>query len=147
MISGGQTGVDRAALDAALEAGLAVGGFVPRGRLAEDGVIPERYPLQECDSDDFAVRNELNVRHSDATLILNRGELAGGTLLTAAFCRKHRKPCAVIALEEPGAEARVRAFIDQEAPRVLNVAGPRESKAPGIYVQALRVLRRALGPA
>src|SRR3989344_782830 len=100
IISGGQTGVDRAALDAALELGLPCGGIVPKGRLAEDGRIPERYPVQECDSEDYVVRTELNVIHSDATLILNRGEISGGTLITAQFCRKHKKPFHVIPMDQ-----------------------------------------------
>jgi len=145
IVSGGQTGVDRAALDAALEAGLPCGGFVPRGRLAEDGPIPARYPLTECESEDYAVRTGLNVLGSDATLILYEGELSGGTLLTAGLCRRHGKPVFTLALgrEPPEAAAeRCRAFIRRARPSILNVAGPRESGSPGVYGRSLAVLKR-----
>lgn len=145
VVCGGQTGVDRAALDAALEAGLELGGYVPKGRLAEDGPLPPRYPMTECDSAEPAVRTELNVLHSDATLILNRGPMAGGTALTAALCRKHRKPVLVVDADAERAEETVRAFLKERSPTVLNVAGPRESKSPGIYAVARGLLRRVLG--
>jgi hypothetical protein len=149
VVSGGQTGVDRAALDAALEAGLPCGGFVPKGRRAEDGPIPERYPLQECGTPDYAVRTELNVIHSDATLILNRGKLDGGSSATVEFCQEHDKPCSVVQLEQVSAgqaAISIRYFLSQAKPRTLNVAGPRESKCPGIYQAALDLLRLVLRP-
>ena len=136
VFSGGQTGVDRAALDAALSAGLAIGGFVPKGRKAEDGKVPARYPLKEADSEEYSARTELNVKGSDATLILSRGVLGAGTRLTWRLCGQHHKPVLVVDLDADGpaaAVARARAFLRQEKPRILNVAGPRESRSPGIY--------------
>lgn len=144
IISGAQTGVDRAALDAALALGLACGGTVPSGRLAEDGRVPERYPVAECASSDYAVRTERNVLDADATLILCRGELSGGTRLTLELARRHVKPFAVVDLRTAGAVARVRSFLEAARPSVLNVAGPRESNAPGIHAEVQRLLMEAL---
>jgi hypothetical protein len=149
IISGAQTGVDRAALDAALAAGLPCGGYVPKGRRAEDGRVPDRYPVTECGSPEYPVRTELNVVHSDATLVLNCGPLEGGTRLTLALCRRHAKPHALVALDHGNvarAAREVRAFLRRERPGVLNVAGPRESKSPGVYALSLAVLAAALGP-
>ncbi len=100
IVSGGQTGVDRAALDAAATLGLQRGGWCPRGRRAEDGVIPRHYPLQETDSPRYDVRTRRNVRDSDATLILHRGTLRGGTRFTAEYCRQRRKPCLLVDLSQ-----------------------------------------------
>lgn len=143
IVSGGQTGVDRAALDAAVKAGIDCGGFVPKGKLAEDGRIPDRYPVYECDSPDYGVRTEMNVINSDATLILNRGIIDGGTAYTLELCRHHGKPVSVIDLdnlETQQAAEHVRKFLRREKPQVLNVAGPRESKSPGIYALSLNIL-------
>ena len=120
---------------------------MPKGRLAEDGRVPDKYPLQECGSAEYAVRTELNVRHSDATLILRRGPLSGGTQLTLGLCRKHRKPVCVAALGDGGIETAVRDFLAREKPAVLNVAGPRESSSPGIYKEALELLSRLFAAA
>ena len=98
IISGGQTGADRAALDAALDAKFPCGGWCPRGRRGEDGRIPARFPLQECLSRNYAVRTRLNVVESDGTLILTRGSLSGGTALTDSIARELGKPCLVIDL-------------------------------------------------
>ena len=147
IVSGGQTGVDRAALDFALAAGIPCGGVVPKGRLAEDGRIPGRYPVAEGDSPDYAARTEQNAARSDATLVIHRGSLSGGTLLTVSVCRRLGKPCRTVDLELmplKRAAAEVRSFLVEVRPRTLNIAGPRESKCPGIHRQSLELLRAAL---
>jgi hypothetical protein len=139
IVSGGQTGVDRAALDAALEAGLACGGWCPRGRRAEDGAIPARYGLTETASRAYAVRTRRNVRDSDATLVLVRGPLAGGTKLTVEYAARTGRSCRVVDLDaaDPGAEAEATArWVAAQEIAVLNVAGPRESGSPGIGAAA-----------
>ncbi len=135
IISGGQTGVDRAALDASLALGIPCGGWCPRGRRAEDGVIPQRYPLRESDTGAYPQRTALNVAGSDGTLIFARGELSGGTALTAALVRKSGKPCQVVDLVDPQAQdiTAVLEWLSGNDIAVLNVAGPRESQQPGIY--------------
>lgn len=145
IVSGGQTGVDRAALDLAIELGIPCGGWCPRGRRAEDGPLPTCYPLKETPSADYEQRTEWNVRDSDGTLILARGKLSGGTALTAGLARRLRKPCLVLDLLKKGLDFRAAPrWIEEHAIRVLNVAGPRESLAPGIYLQAKGFLKEAL---
>lgn len=144
IVSGGQTGVDRAALDTALEMGIPGGGWAPRGRRAEDGVIPGRYPLTETETTDTNERTKLNVRDSDATLIIARGPLTGGTGRTCDLAQALGRPCLVVDLAgapDPGAAAD---WLARERPRVLNVAGPRESTAPGIHRQASEFLKAVL---
>ena len=146
IVSGGQTGVDRAALDAALFLGIAIGGWCPAGRRAEAGNIPDRYPLTETKSRDYAVRTRCNVRESDGTLVLNVGALDGGTLVTAAYAGKRRKPYLVVQLDDPRHEGpeEVKAWLQEHGIRVLNVAGPRASKRPGIYQQSREFLELLL---
>lgn len=136
--------MDRAALDAALEAGLPCGGWCPKGRKAEDGSIAARYPLTETPSADYGQRTEWNVRDSDGTLVLNVGALAGGTAQTVDIARRLRKPCLVVDLAHPPEPSEALAWLDAHRIRVLNVAGPRESKSPGAYAAALRYLRGLL---
>lgn len=147
VVSGGQTGVDRAALDVALTLRLPCGGWCPRGRRAEDGPIDPRYPLRETPSRDYAERTEWNVRDSDATLILHHGPLMGGTALTLALARRHRRPVLAVDVGAKADAAAVQAWLRDLRPRVLNVAGPRESRAPGIQAEAARFLRRVLSEA
>ncbi|HEY4760146.1 MAG TPA: putative molybdenum carrier protein [Thermoguttaceae bacterium] len=132
IISGGQTGVDRAALDVAISLGIAHGGWCPLGRLAEDGRIADRYQLKETDSPDYPVRTERNVLDSDATLILCRGPLTGGTLLTHQFAEQHQRPCLVVDLDSPLSLDEIRHWMREHRVEVLNVAGPRESQCPNI---------------
>ena len=101
IVSGGQTGVDRAALDSALEHRLPIGGWCPKHRKALDGPIPDKYPLQETKSSDYRVRTEWNIRDTGATLILNTGKLTGGTKLTYDLALKQNKPVRVVQLVEP----------------------------------------------
>ena len=136
IVSGGQTGVDRAALDAALESGLAIGGWCPRGRRAEDGAISNRYPLLETPSEAYPERTEWNVRDSDVTLIVTRGDPDGGTALTLRLAKSMGKPVRVIDLESPPFATMVRDWLQELQPAVINVAGPRESSQPGIYAAA-----------
>jgi hypothetical protein len=136
IVSGGQTGVDRAALDVALALGIPCGGWCPRGRAAEDGLIPARYPLQETDSHDYAERTRRNVIDSDGTLILAIGELHGGTLLTAKLAEKNGKPCLIIDLASPPMPGKVHSWIREYEISVLNVAGPRETQHPGMHALA-----------
>lgn len=144
IVSGGQTGVDRAALDVALERGLRCGGWCPSGRRAEDGPIAPRYPLVETSEPAYAQRTEWNVRDSDGTLVLNQGAVVGGTAQTVRFAKRRRRPCMVVDLKHAPDAAAVRAWIRQRRIKTLNVAGPRESKRPGIYRKAAQFLRSAL---
>lgn len=151
IVSGGQTGVDRGALDAALAAGFPCGGWCPAGRRAEDGAIPARYPLTALPERDYAARTRRNVADSDATLILHEGRLEGGTALTRRFCDELDRPCLCVDPSVLGVEAAAHeavAFIRREDVRVLNVAGPRDTKWPGASVCARKVvdeiLRRSL---
>ncbi len=151
IVSGGQTGVDRAALDAAIAFGIPHGGWCPRGRLAEDGAIPERYALHETESDEYPVRTLQNVLHSDGTLIVYRVIMMGGTLLTANLAREHRKPCLSLDLTEEINFTEIQAWLTSHQIKVLNVAGPRESSSPGMTDEAFRLIKQLLsitnGPA
>ncbi len=144
VVSGGQTGVDRAALDAALELGIPCGGWCPRGRRAEGGPVPDAYPLRETPTAAYPERTAWNVRDSDGTLVLTRGAPRGGTALTLALARRAGKP-ALVADPGEGSPAEVAAWLAREGIRTLNVAGPRESEAPGIHDDAVAFLRGLLG--
>ncbi len=145
IISGGQTGVDRAGLDAAMNAGIPIGGYCPRDRRAEDGKIPDIYPLQELESREFHFRTEKNVVESDGTLILNKGTLTEGTKLTYDYTVQHGKPVLIVQLDseqliEPPDVVR---WIHGQQIITLNIAGPRESKFPeGIYLEAFEYMER-----
>jgi hypothetical protein len=136
IVSGGQTGVDRAALDAAFRANLPCGGWSPKGRRAEDGVIPDRYPLDECTIAGTQERTRLNVRDSDATLIMVHGrppeEIEDGTPLTLQWAETLAKPTLIVDLDQPTDAEGVADWLVGSGVRVLNVAGPRESSSPGI---------------
>lgn len=139
VISGGQTGVDRAGLDAARAAGIPTGGYCAKGRLAENGAIPESFPVSEYESHLSSVRTKKNVIASEGTLILNKGNLSGGTFRTQEFAAKHGKPYLVVQLDAPKVikQEKVLDWLEEQQIRVLNIAGPRESKSPGgIYSEA-----------
>ena len=144
IISGGQTGVDRAALDVALALGIPCGGWCPRGRRAEDGAIDLRYPLTETPREEYPQRTEWNVRDSDGTLILTRGQPGGGTALTMSLARNSAKPYRVADLSADPDAASIRLWAEPQHIKVLNIAGPRESENPGIYAQAVEFLLRVL---
>ena len=147
IVSGGQTGVDRAALDVAMNLRIVTGGWCPAGRRAEDGVIPERYPLQETKAKNYAVRTRWNVRDSDGTLVLTSGELSDGTLKTVEYACKAGKPCLVVQLDHPDHpdSGAIKDWLLANSIRTLNVAGPRESKRPGIYRQSTELLQELFG--
>ena len=147
IISGGQTGADRAALDWAIKRGIPHGGWCPKGRKAEDGTIDHRFNLVETPSDDYAQRTEWNVRDSDATAVFSiLRELRGGSLLTVQLAEQYNKP--VIHLceedEQTNHAQELRSFIKKFGISVLNVAGPRESDEPGVYQFVSRILDQAL---
>lgn len=147
IISGGQTGADRAGLDVAIVRRLSHGGWCPRGRKAEDGPLDARYLLTETPSADYLVRTERNVSSSDATVILTIGGLSGGSKRTAGFAKKHSHPylhLALVAGAEDQAAEKLAAFVRLHRVSRLNVAGSRESKSPGIYALAVDVLGLAL---
>lgn len=146
IISGGQTGVDRAALDVALALGLPCGGWVPRGRRAEDGRLDDRYPMRETASSAYHVRTRRNVLDADATLILTRGTPTGGTALTIEIARAEARPVCIVDLAAPEPPELVASWLTAAGARVLNVAGPRESSAPGIGHEAADYLRAVLIP-
>jgi len=147
IVSGGQTGVDRGALDAALTAGAPCGGWCPAGRIAEDGRIPAHYPLQDLPGAGYRERTLRNVQDSDATLIIYYVEPEGGTRQTLEFCIECGKPqllidAATLSAEE--AARQVEAFVRERDIRTLNVAGPRASKQPFAHAYARQALSQAL---
>lgn len=133
IVSGGQTGVDRAALDAAMAHGLPVGGWCPQGRRAEDGRIADRYPLEETPSAEYAQRTAWNVRDSDGTLIVAPDPLSEGTALTKQEAETQGKPVLHVRPSDPVPVPMIRAWGGENAVEVLNVAGPRASEVAGIY--------------
>jgi len=149
LVSGGQTGVDRGALDAALEAGVPIGGWCPKGRRAEDGQIAARYDMRETEGVNYLERTEANVRDSDGTLILaGKGVLAGGTAATKRLAEAHGKPCLVAQIDDGSSVAleTINQWLEGNAIATLNVAGPRESGAPGIQLKAQALMRSILTP-
>jgi hypothetical protein len=147
IISGAQTGADRAALDFAINNDIPHGGWVPRGRKAEDGIIPDHYDVKEAPTSEYSRRTELNVIDSDGTLILTHGELSGGSALTEKLAEKHNKPCLHINLnQKPEFQATVDIthWISTNGIAVLNVAGSRASHDPKIYASTLSILETVL---
>jgi Circularly permutated YpsA SLOG family len=144
VVSGGQTGVDRGALDAALALGVPCGGWCPAGRMAEDGPIPDRYPLAELPGGGHLERTQRNVEDSDGALIITFGRAEGGTARTIEFCQKLGRPCFIVdATVVPSDEAARQAlhFVRDEEIRQLNVAGPRASEEPRGYAYAYALVR------
>ncbi|MBC2717156.1 MAG: hypothetical protein HF978_17765 [Desulfobacteraceae bacterium] len=147
IISGAQTGADRAALDFAINNDIPHGGWVPKGRKAEDGIIPEHYDVKEAPTSEYSRRTELNVIDSDGTLILSHGALSGGSALTEKLAQKHGKPCLYINLNrkpEFQATVDITHWINRNGIEVLNVAGSRASHDPQIYVSTVSVLEAVL---
>lgn len=143
IVSGGQTGVDRAALDFAMKHGCTHGGWAPQGREAEDGKIAMKYQLLELEQGGYRQRTRRNVQDSDGTLIINCGELTGGTLATKVYAQRLEKPCLVVQLDDgvSGEIANsVLAWLHEHVIKTLNCAGPRESKIPGIYLLTRELL-------
>ena len=152
VVSGGQTGVDRGALDAALTLGVPCGGWCPRDRRAEDGPIAAVYPLTETPSNTYEERTEWNVRDSDGTLVIAPPFPTGGTAYTLYLLEQYDRPWTMVDLEAIVASparlaeevARIRVWLRAQGVRVLNVAGPRESKQPGAAAVSERLVRGLL---
>lgn len=136
IVSGAQSGVDRAALDVALKLGIPCGGWCPRGRRSEDGPIPLRYPVQETPTAEYAERTEWNVRDSDATLVLCDGPPTGGTAVTIGLAQKWDRPCLTVDLAENPRVEPVQQWLKAHHIHTLNVAGPRLSTSPRSYALA-----------
>jgi Circularly permutated YpsA SLOG family len=144
VISGGQTGVDRGALDAALDLGVRCGGWCPAARMAEDGVIPARYPVTELAGARYLERTYKNVEDSDGTLVITFGPPAGGTASTIGFCKALGRPHLIIDAAVVPSEEALRLsvdFLDNESIRRLNVAGPRATGAPRGHAYAYALVR------
>ncbi len=147
IVSGGQSGADRAALDFAIEHGIAHGGWCPRGRKCEDGIIADCYKLNETPSTDYPQRTDWNVRDSDATVVFSIAPmLTGGSKKTVGLARKHGKPVLHLsrAAGPAAPEQELIRFIQEHKIKVLNVAGPRASKEPDVYDFVTKVLTAVL---
>ena len=143
IISGGQTGADRAALDFAIEHNIPYAGWLPKGRKTEDGTLDLKYHLQEMPTTDYPKRTERNVLDADGTVIVSLGFLTGGSALTAEFAKRHKKPWIHIDLKELAikeAVQRLDGWLTSHGIKVLNVAGPRARKDPAIYEATLHLL-------
>jgi len=147
IISGGQTGADQAALDAAIKLGLPHGGWIPKGRPTEDGKFSDKYKLREMPTKSYPKRTEQNVIDSDGTLIITHGKLTGGSKLTQKVAKKHDRPCIHINLNETllfMASSEINSWIIENGIEVLNVAGSRASKDPKIYKEVFHIVEGAV---
>jgi len=147
IISGGQTGADRAALDVAIKLGIPHGGWIPKGRKAEDGTLPEIYRIKEMPTTSYPKRTEQNVIDSDGTLIIARGKLTGGSDYTRKMTLRHHKQLLGIDLNLNShfdAASLIVSWIKLQRVQVLNVAGPRASKDPKIYSDVMRILEQTI---
>ena len=142
--SGGQSGVDRAALDAALELGIRCGGWCPKGRRAEDGPIDLKYPLKEHSSSGYLERTLENILDSDGTLILESDCLTGGTKQTKVLAEENCKPFLVINPNDISKVKDVVNWINMFSISEMNIAGPRESKRPGIHSASVKFLKAVI---
>lgn len=148
VISGGQTGVDRAGLDAAIESNIEHGGFAPKRRIAEDGMIPDKYNLQELPKGGYPARTKKNVESSNGTLIFCQGKPKTGTKLTADYAKRINKPFLVLDVDAVNihtAARLIQEWVKKEKIEILNVAGPRQSTAPIVSSIAKRILIAAFG--
>ncbi len=147
IISGGQTGADIAGLDVAIKYGIPHGGAIPKGRLTEDGTLPEKYNLQEMSTKSYPKRTEKNVVDSDGTVIFSHGKLTGGSLLTQKKAVEHGKPVIHLDIGEVTVEEAadlLMGFIQENGVEILNVAGSRGSKDPEIYGKTYGVMERCI---
>jgi hypothetical protein len=147
IISGGQTGADQAALDVAIEKGIPHGGWIPKGRLTEAGMLPEKYQLKEMETASYPLRTEQNVIDSDGTLIVSHGELTGGSAYTREMAEKHRKPWIHIDADVTPMKEAIKlawSWISENQVEVLNVAGARPSQDAKIYPTARGILEALL---
>lgn len=149
IVSGGQTGADRAALDFAIKNDIPYGGWIPKKRLTEEGRLPDNYQMREMATRSYARRTEQNVIDSDGTLIISHGKLTGGSALTRQFAKRHQRPWLHIDLNKHSdlskAAVPVSRWIADNAIKVLNVAGPRASKDAGIYKGVMNLLKKSIG--
>jgi len=146
IISGGQTGVDRGGLDAAMELGLEHGGSCPAGRVAEDGSIPDRYVMEEHSSPKYPPRTAKNICDADATLILVPGKrVTPGTRLTAKIAQERGKPWLAVNVQGDLSLEKTISWLREVDPEVLNVAGPRESKFRGIQRESAVFIGKVIG--
>ena len=144
IVSGGQTGADRAGLDWALANGNSCGGWCPSGRLAEDGVIDARYPLKETPSPGYSQRTEWNVRDSEGTVIFSLSrELTGGSALTETFAKRWQRPCLHLYPQADEPAKQLVAFVDEFFINTLNIAGPRGASDNRIERFVIETLDRA----
>ena len=147
IISGGQTGVDQAALDVAIELNIPHGGWIPKGRKTEDGILPAKYQLQEMPTSSYPPRTEKNILDSDGTLIICHGKLTGGSALTQKLAKKHNRPWIHLDLDKlsvSDASKATASWIERNGIQILNVGGSRASKDPGIYKATMEILRTVL---
>ena len=143
VISGGQTGADQAALDVAIKLDIPHGGWIPKGRLTEEGPLPEKYQMQETETASYPERTERNVKDSDGTLIFSHGDLTGGSRLTRELAEKHNRPCLHIDLHTTNAvhaAHKIKSWTIENRIGILNVAGPRASGDPEIYPAVAGIL-------
>lgn len=147
IISGGQTGADRAALDIAIKLNIPHGGWIPKGRKTEDGILPDKYQLKEMPTANYPARTEKNILDSDGTLIISHGNLTGGSALTRKLAKKHDRPWVHTDMDQmPISDAAeiLISWIERHDIQVLNVAGSRASKDPVIYGVTFEVLKTVL---
>lgn len=147
IISGGQTGADQAALDVAIKYNIHHGGWIPKGRLTEDGELPAKYQLEEMPTEDYPQRTEKNILDSDSTLIVSHGKITGGTALTKKLAKQHNKQFLHLDMDEmsmPYAVHLLKSWVSDNGIKILNVAGARASADPEIYNATTKIIEGLL---